>query len=109
MSDGRKLSKKNGGTWEDIEKDVKVKGKPQKTAEELYGKELGRIEFERKGFTKDTSKFANCNKLKITNLGVELSTDIMVMGSSSKKDDKETAGGHGEVSFVRCICIWSGH
>lgn len=88
---------------------MKVKGKSRKTADELYGKELGRIEFERKGFSKSTSKFSQCNRLKITNLGVELSTSIMIMGNRTKRGDDKTAGGHGELRFVRCVSIWTGY
>lgn len=87
-SDGRHLTEKDGGGWAplDLGKEGMVKGK--EAVEALFGKELGRIEFD-----------VTNGKLKLINRGVELSTLIMGMGHSTKRDDPDTIGGHGEVSL----------
>lgn len=104
-SDGRKLKRKEDGTggWADLGKTVKGKSKKaSEAAEKLYGKELGRIVFER------SSGGAGGNKLKLINKNVQLSTAIMKIGNSTKKNDEETAGGHGEVSvFVYIVMLRS--
>lgn len=92
-SDARAMKKNSGGRWT-VSDEMRRKGKSAKGAVDVYGKELGRIEFERAGFSR------RGNKLKFINRGVELSTRIMSLGYTTKTGDDNTAGGHGEVSFA---------
>lgn len=96
------MVRKTCGVWGKLSKESIAKGKTFKGAVDVYGKELGRVEHERS----DCSTRKRGNWLKLINREVDLMTEVLKLGKSSvksKKDDKETAGEHGEVCLFLSI------